>query len=695
VWIGVDTGGTFTDLVAFDKVTSRYWYLKLPSTPDDPARAILTGVTGLLQAASVSGETVEKLGHGTTLGTNALLEGKLPVTGMVTTRGFRDVLEIARQRRPHLFNLRVPKPNIIAARHLRMEVCERLAETGEVVLPVDATDVAAAAQMLARHEIESVAVCFLHAYANPAHELKVKRQLGEALPGVYICTSNDVLSEMREYERFATTVVNASLLPLMDRYLERLQHGLQTSGVPVSPRIMQSNGGAAKPETVRRVPVNTFFSGPAAGVIASARLGERLRRPDLMTFDMGGTSTDVCLIDSGQPAMQVERQIAGLPVRLATLDIHTVGAGGGSIGWVDGGGLLKVGPQSAGAVPGPAAYGRDGDAATVTDANFVLGRLSEADLLGGDMVCSSDKAKEAVARLADELNMDVTTAAAGMVRIVNVNMVGALRVVSVERGQDPCDYALVAFGGAGPLHVAEVAEQMGVEQIIVPARPGLASALGLLEADARADFSLTTLCEASPDSRTRLAKVLAVLVSRAHAWAEEEGHELATVNVERVADMRYAGQSFELRVPLDAGVLPAFGRQERADRELLSETRLDELIDAFHRRHEQLNGYASEDNPVEIVTLRLAAIVAQPGLAPDAGVVDTGRSLASPVRHQAVWFSDCGYVETPVFNRLDLQIGQSADGPAVIAQMDATTLVPPGFNFTVVEDGHLLMERVT
>ena len=385
IWIGIDTGGTFTDLVLCELTTGRYTYHKLPTTTGDPAKAVLDGIAEIIELAQLPRNDVEFLVLGTTLGTNAVLEGKCARTGMITTAGFRDVIELARQRRPHYFNLDILKPTPPALRDCRIEVTERIAQDGTEVTPLNENDVRKAVAVLREKKVEAIAVCMLHSYANPAHERRTRDLVKALWPEAYLCTSSDVLPEFREFERFATTTVNASLMPVMDRYLERFERGVADLGIKVAPRVMQSNGGAVTPGAVRRLPVNTFFSGPAGGVVGSVGLGAELGIGNLITFDMGGTSTDVCLIRDGEPAKKDLREMGGFPVRTRTLDIHTIGAGGGSIAWVDAGGLLKVGPQSAGAMPGPAAYGRGGTQPTVTDANVMLGRLNPKSLLGGRM----------------------------------------------------------------------------------------------------------------------------------------------------------------------------------------------------------------------------------------------------------------------------------------------------------------------
>ncbi|MBI3068166.1 MAG: hydantoinase/oxoprolinase family protein, partial [Betaproteobacteria bacterium] len=463
IWIGIDTGGTFTDLVLCEPASGKYAYHKLPTTTGDPARAVLDGIAEILNLAQLPRDRVEFLVLGTTLGTNAVLEGKCARTGMITTRGFRDILELARQRRPHYFNLDVLKPAPPAARDCRIEVAGRVAYDGSEITALAEDEVRGAIGVLRDKKVEAIAVCMMHSYANPAHEIRARELVTQLWPQAYLCTSSDVLPEFREFERFATTAANASLMPVMDRYLERFERGVAELGIRIAPRVMQSNGGAVTPAAVRRLPVNTFFSGPAGGVVGGVGLGRQLAIGNLITFDMGGTSTDVCLIRDGEPAKKNMREMGGFPVRTRTIDIHTIGAGGGSIAWVDAGGLLKVGPQSAGAHPGPAAYGRGGVRPTVTDANMVLGRLNPASLLGGRMAMHPDRARAGIEDdRVPKLKVDLTRAAAGVLEIINVNMMGAVRVISVEQGEDPRDFTLVAFGGAGPLHAADIARNMGM-----------------------------------------------------------------------------------------------------------------------------------------------------------------------------------------------------------------------------------------
>lgn len=677
-WIGIDTGGTFTDVVLADIDRAEFRYHKLPTSADDPSKAILQGIAEIVEQAGGACADIAFLVLGTTLATNAVLESKTARTGMITTAGFRDVLELARQRRPHYFNLDVPKPTPPAARDCRIEVDERVENTGRVLRALDEDEVRRAGSLLRSQGVEAVAICFLHAYANPAHERLAREALRAVWPDVYLCTSHEVLGEFREFERFATTAINASLMPIMDRHLVRFEQGVRSLGVPAAPRVMQSNGGAVSPAAVRRMPVNTFFSGPAGGVVGTSGLGSRLGVRDLIAFDMGGTSTDVSLIRGLAPVQRSQREMGGFPVRTRTLDIHTIGAGGGSIAWVDAGGLLKVGPTSAGAVPGPAAYGRGGTRPTVTDANVVLGRLNPKTLLDGRMVVYPARARNAIENtLCAPLGVDLFEAAAGILAIVNANMMGAVRVISVEQGEDPREYALVAFGGAGPLHAADVARSMGIRRVIVPRRPGVMSAMGLLHAQVRGDFSLTRLLRAEAANLGAVNAGFAQLRAQAEAWLAGELGNGGEVAYEWSLELRYAGQSFELLLPCPSpNVFPGT---------------LDDLVAAFHRRHREFYGYEMPAQPVEVVTLRLAVSALRPE-PPREQPLAGGNVVQALAETRSVWFAETGFVNTPVYRRDLLPAGTAFDGPLVVEQMDATTVVPPKTRFSVDASGVIHLE---
>ena len=679
-WLGIDTGGTFTDFVLVDVESGAQWLHKTPTTPEDASVGILSGMEELLQLADLDPTEVALVCHGTTLATNAVLERKWVRTGMITTQGFRDVIELARQRRPSFFNLDLEKPVPPAGRDLRIEVPERVASDGTVVAPLDEQAVRAAVSTLKERGAQAIAICFLHAYANPAHERRAAEIVREIWPETFVCTSSDVLAEFREYERFATATVNASLLPVIDRYLERFERGVAALGIGALPTIMQSNGGAVSPSAVRRAPINTFFSGPAGGVIGAVALGAAVDVKDIITFDMGGTSTDVALIRDGVPAKHNVREMGGFPVRTRTLDIHTIGAGGGSIAWVDPGGLLKVGPQSAGAVPGPASYGRGGERPTVTDANIAIGRLNQKALLQGRMPVFPERGRKAIeTHLCEALGMDLVRAASGILEIVNVNMMGAVRVISVERGEDPRQFALMPFGGAGPLHAADVAITMGMSRVFVPQRPGLLSAMGLLHADARGDFSLTRLVLAEPSALSVLNAGLTELMRRGTAWLEQEAAGAPAVFGWQ-ADLRYFGQNFEL---------PAALPSDHLDAEALATA-----VARFHATHEAAYGYAMPDRPVEIVNLRLAVTVQRP--VPRLNAQAPRGSLRDAIIDERnVWFFGTGFTPTPVYDRDRLPADTRFQGPAVVEQMDTTTVVPPGASVDVDRAGNLLIDIPT
>ena len=675
ICIGVDTGGTFTDLVLVDKNIGSHIIHKLPTTPTDPALCILDGVGALLDKAETKPEAVTLFVHGTTLATNAILQHRCSKTGMLVTSGFADVLSIARQRRPGFYNLSTPKPLPPVARDCIFEIDGRTDEQGECIRPLDERGIVQACSRLKEKQVAAIAICFIHAYANPAQEERAKAILQEYWPDVHVCLSSEVLREFREFERFASTCVNASLLPILGHYLEDLSDRLRRVGLKTPPLVMQSNGGAVSLATVRARPINTFFSGPAGGVIATTQLGVRAERADMISFDMGGTSTDVCLIQDGKLASRSEHQMGGFPVRMPSLDIHTIGAGGGSIAWVDPGGLLKVGPESAGANPGPALYGRGGSEATVTDANILLGRLSGTALIGGAMAAYPEESEKALKALGQRLGMDPLQVAAGIISIVNANMMGAVRVVSIERGEDPRTCALVAFGGAGPLHAADVAKQIGINSIIVPPHPGIMSAIGLIDAGRRGDFSVTTLVPATPDNLNKLTVGFDILEKDGEVWKGSEGLNNDSLTTEWHLDLRYVGQAFQLTLSVA--------------HQKLDKTSLQALVADFHLEHERLNGYAMPDHRLEIVTIRLSIIAK-----PTAQAETTLRPASAPASHaiasnRAVWFHDIGFVDTPVYDRAKLNAGHAFAGPAIIEQTDATTVVPPEVSVNVDNHGFL------
>ncbi len=650
--LGVDTGGTFTDLVLIDGQEVRTH--KLPSTPDDPSRAVLEGIRHLL------GDDHALVFHGSTVATNALLEGKGAPVALVTTAGFRDLLQIGRQHRPLLYALHPQRRPVLVPAERVVEVHERVLADGRVELPLTEEEAARVVERVLATGCTSVALCLLHAYANPAHETRLQQALTDS--GCRVSASHRVLPEYREFERASTTAVNAAVSPVMSRYLDRLQAGLGEGPL----RIMQSNGGAIMAGTAGSEAVRTILSGPAGGMVGAFTTARTAGWERIITFDMGGTSTDVGLCD-GRIPLTSETVIAGWPVKVPMIDIHTVGAGGGSIARFDAGGALRVGPESAGADPGPVCYGK-GLEVTVTDANLYLGRLLPDRFLGGRMPLAVARCREAVERLAARAGLAPQHLAEGIVEIAEATMAGALRVVSVARGYDPRDFVLLPFGGAGGLHACALAEMLSMERILIPAHPGLLSAVGLVLSDVIRDYSLSVL-RPGETAAAELEELYAPLV--AQAWAEMAGEGITgeALHLERTLDMRYRGQSFEVNVPLSG-----------------------DFRTLFHDRYEQLYGYRETERELEIVTLRLRAVGRGPR--PD---LTHGVCTAGEVRPAATEPVVIGGEERPcpVYERSGLPCGAVFFGPALVVEATATHLIGPGWQVRVDERANLVLERGT
>jgi len=653
--LGVDVGGTFTDLVALGGggiVTA-----KVPSTPQDQSEGVMNSV----RAAEIEVRNVVAFAHGMTVATNALLERRGARTAIVTTEGFRDVLEIARQNRPSLYDLTQDRPPALAPRELRFTVRERMGPEGEIeVLDEGSLDRAVAA--LKEAEVESVAVCLLFAFAHPEHERRVGEVLRAELPGVHVSLSSEVLPEFREYERFSTTAADAYLGPRLAAYLSNLGSEVEGAGMP-EPLVMQSSGGVIELDVAARGAASCVLSGPAGGVVGAAYVAGKSGYRDLLTFDMGGTSSDVAPILDGEALTTTEASIAGIPIKLPMIDVHTVSAGGGSVAWVDAGGALRAGPHSAGADPGPAAYGKGGEEPTVTDANLFLGYLQDGATLGGEVTLSRERSAEALKRVGSEASMDALGVALGVVQVANTEMVGALRVISVERGLDPREFALVAFGGAGPLHACSLAEEIGIETVLVPKGSGVLSALGLAVSDIRRDYVTPLLSSLDDLDREKLESAFEALEDRA-------SEDLDSPEFHRRADLRYGGQSFELIV--DAG-----------DAE-----NLEDLAARFHDAHERRYGYRMDGERVELVNLRLTATVSveKPELEepePEGGA-ERGRRKAN---------FDGEWMEVPVLDRARMGRGSEVEGPAVVEFAEATCVVRPGWRGRIDEIGTLILEK--
>ena len=671
--LGIDVGGTFTDLVLLDGA-GRVRIHKLLTSARDPSVAILQGIADL---GAGPGAVVV---HGATVATNALLERNGARTALVTTQGFRDILEIGRQTRPDLYALHPTRPEPLVPDRWRLELPERVDSGGRVLVPLDPAATDAAVQQILEGGIESVAVCFLFSFLNRDHERQVRERLaalgGEAAP--FISLSSDVLPEYREYERTSTTVINAYVAPLMARYLANLEEGLEGRRL----RIMQSNGGSISAGAARALAARTALSGPAGGVVGAFSLARQAGFPQAITFDMGGTSTDVSLCP-GRIQETSEGIVAGLPLRLPIIDIHTVGAGGGSIARLDAGGALRVGPESAGSDPGPLCYGRD-DAReiTVTDANLVLGRLDADHFLGGRMALDLDRAVDHVQRLARRLSLPLEAAAWGIVRVANSNMERAIRTISVERGHDPRRFALVAFGGAGPLHACELAAALRIPRVLVPPHPGVLSALGMILADVVKDYSQTVMLPVQEAEADHLQRLFAPLYEQARADLQAEGLEEADTELLPALDMRYVGQSYELTVNLEAG---APGEPDRH-------------AAAFHAAHRQRFSYASEGEPVEIVNLRLKAIGRTPKPAAEPQPPGNVDPRAAGIGYKPVFFADphrpnaARPVPAALYDRARLTPGKMVIGPAIIFQLDTTTVLPPGWSGSVDGWSNLILE---
>jgi N-methylhydantoinase A len=677
--IGIDSGGTFTDICLFEEQSGRVAVWKVSSTPFDPSRAVAEGVAEALVQVAAQASEVSYFGHGTTVATNALIQHRGALTGLITSDGFRDLLEIGRQKRPDLYDLQADKPVALVERRLRREVPERLLHDGRVETALDEAALRDAVRVLRKAGVEAVAICFLYSFLDTSHEEAARRIVGEEFPGAFVCASHEVAPEFREYERLSTTVVNAYLGPVMAFYIRGVAERLTALGVTVTLYLTQSNGGVIGFDAAARLPVRTVLSGPSTGVVGAQVTARLAGAQDIVTFDMGGTSTDVALLQGGEPRLAREAVVHGYPIKAPMLDIHTVGAGGGSIAFVDTGGLLKVGPRSAGADPGPACYDRGNDEPTVTDANVVLQTLNPTQLLGGRMPIRQDLARAAIDRIAARLGIDTLAAAQGIIAVVTANMARAIRVISVQRGHDPRDYTLVAFGGAGPLHAARLAAELDIRRVLVPCNPGILCAMGLLLADLRADFAATRLMALSAAVISEIKAIVADLYRRSAMWFAEAGIEANDRRVSLSVDMRYAGQNYELSVPLPPGPV--------------TRATIDGLAAGFAAAHQRLYGFVAEDEPIQLVTFRaeVTGIVRKADIRPTA---KTGPDpCAAEIGRRDVWLRETGaFVSCPLYDREKLSAGNRIEGPAIVEQMDATTLIVPGATAIVDPYLNLLLE---
>jgi N-methylhydantoinase A len=677
--IGIDIGGTFTDLVFTDGDTSLT--LKVPSTPDNPSVAAIVALQQLRDVEGVDLEAVQALAHGTTVATNALLQRRGGKTALITTAGFRDVLEIGRLGRPPqaIYDIHYQRPEPLIPRQLRLEVDERVNYRGEVERPLRPAAVRQLAEQLRRLQVESVAVCLLYSFLHPAHERLVQESLRDVLPGVPVLCSCDILPERREYERTSTTAISAYLAPTVTRYIEQMVGQVRDLGLKRQVYIMQSNGGLNTPQTAIANPGSLLLSGPAAGVVAAATLGLQAGFPNLISMDMGGTSFDVAIIQDGRYLLSTETRLEEAAFNVPMLDITTIGAGGGSIAWLDNAGKLRVGPQSAGAQPGPACYGQGGGAPTVTDADLLLGLLNPDNFLGGAMRLHPGLAERAVQTcIATPLGMSVQQAAAGVRRIVNANMAGATRLVSVEKGYDPRDFALLAFGGAGPLHAVAIAEELEIPWVVVPRYPGITSAAGLVVADIVHNFVQTAVTEWSRMTPQVLTEGFEALLQRAARTLETDGIPVAQRRYDRSLDIKYVGQGYTLNIPLP---------EERFSAETLLA-----IAERFHARHETLYGFRADSEPVELINLRLQATGVLEKASPRPQPCGPRQPDAARRGLRQVWVeAQQAMLPAQVYDRARLAAGHVLTGPAIVEQVDATTVIPPGWLGTVDGYGNLIL----
>jgi N-methylhydantoinase A len=676
--LGVDTGGTFTDLCVFHESSGEVVVTKVASTPSNPSLAVVSGIRKLIEREGVRPEELSFFIHGTTVATNALLEHKGARTALLTTEGFEDVLHIGRQNRPRLYDFRATRPAPVVPRHLRFGIPERVLYTGEIFRPLDEEKTRGIVRQVREQGIRSIAVSLLHSYANPAHEQRVASILSEVLPEAHVTVSSEVLPEFREYERTSTVCINAYVMPKVNDYVADLEGQMRDMGIASDLYIMQSNGGVITARTARRMSARTVLSGPAGGALTGVFLSRVLGRPNVITIDMGGTSSDICLIEGGKPHLTTESEIGGYPIKLPMIDINTIGAGGGSIARIDEGGALRVGPESAGADPGPVCYGRGGREPTVTDANLVLGRLSPSGLLGGEMPLDLDEAARVVEeKIARPLGMGLHQAAEGILSVVHANMIRGIRRVSVGQGHDPREFILVPFGGAGPMHGVELARALNMKEVVVPPHPGISSAVGMLSADVRHDYVQTHIAVSREAEARRVQSIFEDMEGQGTEQLGREGFSGTSVELVRSADMRYTRQSYELPVPVKPGAL--------------TQSDLARITEAFHRLHEKAYGYARHSEAVEFVNLRVVALGRLPEFRARKGAARPRRA-PEPIGTREVYFAG-EPLQTPVYVREKLPERAEIPGPAIVEQMDSTIVILPDYRAEADGYGNLLIRN--
>ncbi len=676
MYIGVDVGGTFTDIAVNLGDGSNLLLHKLPSTPDAPERAIIDGLKTILEENSLQAGQIERLAHGTTVGTNALIQRKCGRVALITSVGFRDLLELARQTRPTVYDMHVDHPEPLVSRDLRIEVPQRRLADGTVHVALDEDAVVAAAGQLADKDVDCVVVCFLHSYAYPEDEERAADILRAHLPGrVTVLTSASVYPEFREYERFSTAVLNAALITVVGSYLDRLSRATTDMGIASDIKISQSSGGLMSVRMAKVLPVRASLSGPAAGVQGALHRAAMAGLSNIITLDMGGTSADVALLENGVPVEVSARDLAGFPIRIPSLDVNAVGAGGGSIAWIDRDGLLKVGPQSAGAVPGPVCYAIGGTEPTVTDANVMLGRLNGEALLAGRMPIQRQLSVAAIGELAQRLGVEPQEAAFGIIQIATATMVKAIRSISVERGHSPADFSLFVYGGAGALHAVDVARELGIPRVVVPPSPGILCAEGAMNSPLSTEFVATILSALSAAEFGSFRSAGAELHAKVSDWFAGEGVPQPQQRTVWTVGARYFGQNYELTLPVDISA---------AD-----ETLLQSIEAAFHAAHEKNYGFCAPSEPIQLVNLSVKAL----GELERPVLPTLPRSpLPEPVDRRNTVFAVGERRETPVYARESLVSGQTIVGPAIVEQMDTTVLIFPGDACTVDDWGNIIIQ---
>ena len=683
--VGVDVGGTFTDVIFADTESGRTEIHKVPTTPDDPSDGVSTAISGLCERHNIAPTEINHLLHGTTIATNAILQHDGAKTGMITTRNYRDILHIGRHQRPEHYSIMQEVPwqdRVLVRRQHRLTASERIAPpTGQVLTELDEDEVRTAIQALKNADVESIAVCFLFSYLNPVHENRARELIEEEYPECFVTTSSSVSPQFREFERFTTATMNAFIGPKVRDYINHLATRIGDDGIRADLHVMSSNGGVATAKMVSDRPVMTLLSGPAAGVLGGAWTGELSNRTKLITFDMGGTSADIGIVSDGTFAQASARDtwIAGYPLLVSMIDIHTIGAGGGSIAYADPGGGFRVGPRSAGAIPGPAAYGRGGKQPTVTDANVVLGRLDKDYFLGGEMSLDDTAAQQAITGLATELGLGVPDTADGILTLVTANMANAIRSRTVQKGIDPREFALIAFGGAGPLHAVDVARELGMSEVIIPPYPGITSAVGLLTTDLKYDTIRTEFQVSGEIDLQRLNSDLEEMERELTDQFLNDGLAESAISFQRSGDLRYVGQGYELRITFSDVSL--------------DDDSLQEIFNQFHIQHRAEYGHDFPDSAIEIVNARVTGIGQMPKISQPEDI-NSGTQESALMKSGGCMFrvdNRLEEFETMFYQREKLPLEHSIAGPAIIIQQDSTTVVPPNNQFVSDTAGNMII----